>query len=84
MRRMTSITATVAGPVASALSEARSERLAALESLRVANGLSRPIYVTAPPGDLERLFIVEQTGKIKILELDSGTVLEDVRVVGDA
>ncbi|MHC4678367.1 MAG: hypothetical protein ACYTEK_06690, partial [Planctomycetota bacterium] len=27
---------------------------------RVAFGLSRPVYVTAPPGDQDRLFIVEQ------------------------
>ena len=48
-----------------------------LETLRVASGLARPVYVTAPPGDFARLFIVEQTGKIKILDLGSGTVFVD-------
>jgi glucose/arabinose dehydrogenase len=42
---------------------------------RVASGLSRPVYVTSPPGDVDRLFIVEQhTGRIKILNLGSGLI----------
>ena len=43
---------------------------------RVANGVSLPLYVTAPPGDTSRLFIVEQRGlptatsaRIRILDL---------------
>ncbi|MFN0060051.1 MAG: PQQ-dependent sugar dehydrogenase [Planctomycetota bacterium] len=47
----------------------------ALDTRRVASGLTRPVFCTAPPGDLERLFIVEQTGRIKILMLETGTVL---------
>lgn len=47
----------------------------ALVTSRVATGLSRPVYVTAPPADQDRLFIVEQhTGRIKILNLVDGTV----------
>jgi glucose/arabinose dehydrogenase len=34
----------------------------------VATGLSQPLYAVAPPGDVDRLFIVEQTGAIRILE----------------
>jgi len=45
---------------------------------RVATGLSRPVFATAPPGDEDRLFIVEQrsgsTGRVRILELDTGTL----------
>ncbi len=42
-------------------------------SERVASGLSRPVYVASPPGDTERLFVVEQhVGRIRILKLDSG------------
>ena len=33
----------------------------------VASGLSFPLYLTAPPGDLARLFIVEKTGAIRIV-----------------
>ncbi len=38
---------------------------AALSTERIASGLNRPIFVTAPPGD-DRLFIIEQRGVIKI------------------
>jgi glucose/arabinose dehydrogenase len=44
----------------------------ALTTIRVASGLNRPVYVTAPAGD-DRLFIVEQRGVIKILK--DGVVL---------
>ncbi len=44
----------------------------AITTIRVAQGLNRPIYVTAPAGD-DRLFIVEQRGVIKILQ--NGNVL---------
>jgi glucose/arabinose dehydrogenase len=44
----------------------------AITTERVASGLNRPIFVTAPGGD-DRLFIVEQRGVIKILE--TGNVL---------
>ncbi len=37
----------------------------------VAAGLSRPLFVTAPPGDTSRLFIVEQTGAIRVVRRDS-------------
>ena len=40
---------------------------------RVASGLSRSIYATAAPGDPSKLFVVEQGGKIKIIE--NGSVL---------
>jgi hypothetical protein len=42
---------------------------------RVASGLSSPIFVTSPPGDLQRLFIVERPGRIVILI--NGQVLPD-------
>ena len=34
----------------------------------VASGLSFPVYVTAPPGDADRLFIVEKGGAIRIVK----------------
>lgn len=33
----------------------------------VSNELTRPVYATSPPGDDQRLFVVEQEGKIRIL-----------------
>ena len=48
---------------------------ATIAATRVASGLDQPLYVTAAPGDTSRLFIVEKTGTIKILDLNSGQVL---------
>ena len=45
-----------------------------LDAQRVAGGFSAPLFVTAPPGDTTRLFVVEQSGKIKIIKLPSRTV----------
>jgi glucose/arabinose dehydrogenase len=49
-----------------------------LTTVRVASGLTLPLFVTAPPGDTHRLFIVEQRsgtiGRIKILNLQTGLV----------
>ncbi len=39
----------------------------------VASGLSKPLYVTQPPGDTSRLFVVEQTGTIRVIL--NGTLL---------
>ena len=43
-----------------------------LKLQEVASGLTNPVYVTSPPGD-SRLFIVEQPGRIRIL--DNGQLL---------
>ncbi len=46
-----------------------------LGTVRVASGLSSPLYAGAPAGDFDRLFIVEQsTARIKILNLSSGSI----------
>jgi glucose/arabinose dehydrogenase len=47
----------------------------AITATRVATGLTLPTFAGAPPGDTSRLFIVEKTGQIKILDLASGQVL---------
>ncbi len=39
----------------------------------VTSGLSQPLFVCSPPGDMDRLFIVEKTGRIKIYK--NGSVL---------
>ena len=43
-----------------------------LIATRVASGLSAPVFVTAPPADSRRLFIVEKVGRIRILDLERG------------
>ena len=46
---------------------------------RVASGLSRPVFLTAPPGDTTRAFIVEQragtVARVRILDLETGALL---------
>lgn len=39
----------------------------------VASGLASPVFVTAPPGDTARLFVVEKEGRIRVLR--NGTLL---------
>jgi len=46
-----------------------------LDLERVATGLSSPVHATAPPGDERRLYIVEQPGRIRVLE--DGELLEE-------
>ena len=46
----------------------------ALSTELVGSGFVSPLYVTAPPSDSERLFVVEQAGTIKILDLQFQTV----------
>ena len=45
----------------------------ALTAVKIQGGLTNPIFVTSPPGDTSRLFIVEQGGAIKIIK--SGSLL---------
>ncbi len=46
-----------------------------LTTRRVASGLNRPVFATHAPGDEDRLFILEQRGVIKILDLTTETLL---------
>jgi len=45
-----------------------------LDAIRAASGLSSPLFVTAPPGDANRLFIVQQGWQIRILSLTTGVL----------
>lgn len=49
--------------------------VSSIAATRVATGFSQPLFAVAPPGDIDRLFIVEKGGRIKILDLSSGLVL---------
>jgi glucose/arabinose dehydrogenase len=46
-----------------------------IAATRVASGLNQPVFTGAPPGDPGRLFVVEKTGLIKVLDLNTGQVL---------
>ena len=42
---------------------------------QIATGFTRPVFMTAPPGATTRLFVVEQAGIIKIIDLSDNSVL---------
>jgi glucose/arabinose dehydrogenase len=46
---------------------------ATIQLQEVASGLDFPVFLTAPPGDNDRLFIVEKSGRIRIVK--SGSLL---------
>jgi glucose/arabinose dehydrogenase len=46
---------------------------ASLSLVTVGSGFNSPVFLTSPPGDHDRLFVVEQRGAIRILE--NGTTL---------
>jgi len=43
-----------------------------LTAQQVASGLSQPVFVTAAPGDTTHIYIVEQVGRIRQLDLQTG------------
>jgi glucose/arabinose dehydrogenase len=47
---------------------------AAIDAVRIATGFENPLGLATPPGDTGRLFVVEQTGKIRIINLATRTV----------
>lgn len=52
----------------------------------VVNGLERPIYVTSEPSDATRLYVVEQTGFIKLIKngaLESEPFLDATSLIND-
>jgi glucose/arabinose dehydrogenase len=70
-------TARVLGGVALASALVVGDALAVdppLTSTSIATGFTRALFATAAPGDTSRLFVVEQTGKIKIVNLATNTV----------
>src|SRR5438270_13476596 len=66
------------------------QQVPGLDAIRVASGLSSALFVTAPPNDFNRLFIVQQGGQIRILNLNTGLInatafltLSDIVVGGE-
>jgi glucose/arabinose dehydrogenase len=47
---------------------------AEIGTVRFATGLNNPTYLTAPQGDLNRVFVTERTGSIKILDTLNGAI----------
>jgi glucose/arabinose dehydrogenase len=57
-----------------ALRSIHAQTLPSLDAGLVAGGFNLPLFITAPPGDKGRLFIVERTGLIRIIDLRTRTV----------
>jgi glucose/arabinose dehydrogenase len=51
-------------------------QVSTISATRVASGLTQPLFVSAAADDVNRLFVVEKTGAIKILDLATDTVLD--------
>src|SRR3954454_24573300 len=43
-----------------------------IQAVRVAAGLTQPVFVTAAPDDPNRIFVLEKTGAIKIIDISAG------------
>ena len=56
------------------VSGAPGQAVPGLDAIRVASGLSSPLLSTAPPSDFNRVFIVQQNGVIRILNLNTGVL----------
>lgn len=60
---------------------------AAPTTIRVANAMGKPVFVTHAPGDYQRLFVVDQTGRIWMLrngELPTSAFLDVSAISSDA
>lgn len=55
-------------------SELSAQGVSGIKAVRVASGLSQPLFLTAPPGDSSHVFIVEQTGQVRVLNLANNTI----------
>ena len=51
-------------------------------AVRVASGLTQPVFVTAAPGDSGHIYIVQQTGQILTLDLQTGQLASFFTVHG--
>ena len=47
-------------------------QVSSIAATRVASGLTGALFAGAPPGDTDHLFIVQQTGTIRVLDLNTG------------
>jgi len=67
MRKRNSVMGVVSAALVMSAAQATRAGEAAIQAVQVASGLNKPLFVTAPPGDFDRVFIVEQRGRVRIL-----------------
>ena len=74
------------------MGRAQAQTLPPMHTVTVASGFSRPVFVTAPPGDYNRIFVVEQQvsinnqphGRIQVVNLQTGAKSVFLTVAGIA
>lgn len=64
-----------AAPVEQTASATAAAKAKKLRLVRVASGLASPVYVTAAPSEPGRLYVVEQAGRIRVIQ--AGRLLPD-------
>jgi glucose/arabinose dehydrogenase len=74
-RSATAIATALLPLAALTITPAASGAVVPLTTVRLASGLQKPVLATYAPGDETRLFIIEQRGIIRILDLTTNTVL---------
>jgi len=52
----------------SAVHNSSPDLIGELDTVRIASGLERPTFITAAPGDTERLYVLEKRGAIRIIK----------------
>lgn len=66
MRRLTVLAAVLSGAIAVGSSLAASP--SSLRVVRIAGGLERPVYATQAPGEPQRIYVLEQPGRIRVVQ----------------
>ncbi len=56
------------------ISALHAQAVPGLDANRLVGGFNLPLFVTAPHGDTRRLFVVQQSGEIRIVDLTTRTV----------
>jgi glucose/arabinose dehydrogenase len=74
LSRLISCVAILSLVAAAPIASLRAQTLPPLDAVRVAGGFNLPLFITAPPGDTGRLFIVQQSGEIRIIDLATHTI----------
>ncbi|MDQ3198441.1 MAG: PQQ-dependent sugar dehydrogenase [Verrucomicrobiota bacterium] len=73
LRRLAGVAALLVAFAAS-ISTNKAQAVQGIDAIRIAGDFDLPVFAAAPPGDGARLFVVEQSGRIFIIDLASRTV----------
>ncbi len=68
MRRLALVTAVLCTAIVAGAALAADAGSAALRLVPVARGFDSPVFVTQAPGEPQRLYVVEQSGRVRVVE----------------